>query len=184
MATLSASAQTLSADSLSARFFEAKVNELAERLHFTDAQKAEFVPVYRRYTDEMIAACGGYQRPLHQKSSEEAAASLNEYLQLQQRALAVRQKYVGQFAAVLDAQQLSRLYSADNMLQRKIRATKAQAHSHSPRVPQHSHSRLNKRPAWQGQPPASKKLPVNINHNHGRGKTFKGVNIPAQPVQK
>lgn len=174
------SAQTQSADSLSERFFEAKVSEMTERLHLTDAQKAEFAPIYRRYTSEMVAAWGGYQRPLHPTTVEEASANLQKQLELQQRALAIRQKYVQQFAAVLDAQQLSRLYSVDNMLQRKVKASQAQRHSHTPRAAQHSHTHPE-RQAWQ-TPTSVGKLPARHNHNHG--KTFNGLRIPKSPIHK
>ena len=53
LSILSVSAQNTKNDSIQEKFFNAKVRELVYRLNITDEQKAKFVPIYRRYNEEM-----------------------------------------------------------------------------------------------------------------------------------
>lgn len=52
---LAAWAQTPSSTNVNERLFDAKVRELVYRLHITKEQENEFVPIYRRYNEEMTA---------------------------------------------------------------------------------------------------------------------------------
>ena len=61
MTSVIASAQD--AQKINERYFQAKVSELALRLEMTDSQKSKFIPVYRRYSEEMRATVGVKQRP-------------------------------------------------------------------------------------------------------------------------
>ena len=70
LVTLTAAAQDKEKkERLAENFFNAKVNELALRLDMTAEQKDKFIPVYRRYNDEMKTVLGprklGNHHPKH-----------------------------------------------------------------------------------------------------------------------
>ena len=72
LVTLTAAAQDKEKkERLAENFFNAKVNELALRLDMTAEQKEKFIPIYRRYNDEMKAVMGprklGNHHPNHKK---------------------------------------------------------------------------------------------------------------------
>lgn len=169
--------QTQRADSLNQRLFDVKVEEMTLRLNLTDEQKTTFAPIYHRYNDEMIAAWEGYKRPTHPSTSQEAAVNIRKNMEMQQRSLTIRLKYIDEFAAVLTPQQMSRLFNVENMIQRRIKAKKAQAFTHENHANPHSHSAINKRFDSKALPTTGK-LPA-IKHNHN--KKFKGVTIPPAP---
>ena len=108
---------------LKQRYFDAKIHEFAYLLLLTDEQRDAFIPVYKRYDDEMKAAaadktrCG--PRPT---TTEEAAAFVKARIAGQQAAQAIRLKYVDEFAAVLAPEQLCRLYDVEGQIQHKLKA--------------------------------------------------------------
>ena len=120
LSTLTAICQE-KAEEVNNRFFEAKIREFVYRLELTDSQRDAFIPVYKRYSDEMHAAVGERQRD-HEKAttSEEAAARAKEHIERQQKAQAIRMKYVDEFAQILTPSQLSRLFEVENQIQRKL----------------------------------------------------------------
>ena len=123
LSTMTISAQTHHrADTLNQRFFEAKVREMVYCLNITDEQKPAFVSIYRRYTEEMIAAWGEHQRPSRPENSEEAAAMQKRRMERQQRAQAIRIRYVDEFAKVLNASQLNRFFDVENDIQKKLQS--------------------------------------------------------------
>ena len=122
MAALTASAQTHRADSLNERLFDAKVREMVYRLRITDEQKPKFIPIYRRYTEEMIAAWGEHRRPTRPTTTEEAAAMQKRKMERQQRAQAIRIRYIDELATVLNAEQLNRFYDVESDIQKKLKA--------------------------------------------------------------
>ena len=101
------------------RMFNAKVRELVYRLNITDEQKTKFVPIYRRYNDEMKAAWGKKQKPEQPKTSEEAATMAKRKMERQQRAQAIRIKYIDELAKVLDPKQVNRFFDVESQIQRK-----------------------------------------------------------------
>ncbi|MGN0191760.1 MAG: Spy/CpxP family protein refolding chaperone [Candidatus Cryptobacteroides sp.] len=120
LSSLTAICQEKAAD-VNNRFFEAKIREFVYRLELTDSQRDTFIPVYKRYSDEMSAAVGEKQRNREPATtSEEAAARAKERIERQQRAQSVRLKYVDEFAAVLNPSQMSRLFDVENQIQRKL----------------------------------------------------------------
>lgn len=123
LSTMTISAQAHHrADTLNQKYFEAKVREMVFRLNITDEQKPAFVSIYRRYTEEMIAAWGEHQRPLRPENSEEAAAMQKRRMERQQRAQAIRIRYVDEFAKVLNASQLNRFFDVENDIQKKLQS--------------------------------------------------------------
>ena len=113
------------AEDVNKRFFDAKIREFVYRLELTDTQRDAFIPIYKRYSDEMRATVGERQQNREKAvTSEEAAARAKEHIERQQRAQAVRLKYVDEFAAVLSPSQLGRLFDVENQIQRKLMSYK------------------------------------------------------------
>ncbi len=107
--------------SVNDRYFNAKIDEFVYRLHLTDAQKEQFVPVYKLYNEEMRAAVGKRElREKHPEASREAADLAKARIERQQTAQNIRMKYVDEFATILDADQLSRLYQVESQIQHKL----------------------------------------------------------------
>lgn len=103
------------------RFFEAKIREFVYRLQFTDEQRDAFIPIYKRYSDEMRAAMGEWKKPEGRpETSEEAAARAKARIERQQMAQSIRLKYIDEFAAVLAPEQVSRLYEVEGQINRKL----------------------------------------------------------------
>ena len=110
------------ADTLNQRYFEAKLREMVYRLNITDEQKPTFVSIYRRYSEEMIAAWGEHQRPSRPTTTDEAAVMQKRRMERQQRAQAIRMRYVDEFAKVLNASQLNRFFDVENDIQKKLQS--------------------------------------------------------------
>ena len=111
--------------SVNQRYFDAKIREFVYRLHLTDQQKEQFIPIYKRYNDEMRATVGEREkRTTPPATAEEAAALEKTRIERQQAAQAIRMKYVDEFATVLDPDQLSRLYQVESQIQRKLMSRK------------------------------------------------------------
>lgn len=108
-------------EAVNQRYFEAKIRELVYHLNLTDQQKEAFIPIYRRYNDEMRAVVGERKKPESRPgTSEEAAAVTKARIDRQQQAQSIRMKYVDAFATVLKPDQLSRLYEVEGQIQRKL----------------------------------------------------------------
>ena len=118
----SASAQSPRADKLNERLFDAKVREMVYRLRITDEQKPKFVEIYRRYCEEMIVAWGDHKRPSRPTTTEEAVALQKRRMERQQRAQAIRIRYIDEFATVLDATQINRFFDVESNIQKKLKA--------------------------------------------------------------
>lgn len=113
------------ADDVNNRFFEAKIREFVYRLELTDNQRDAFIPIYKRYNNEMRKAVGDIQRSREPAAnSEEAAARVKEHIERQQKAQSVRLKYIDEFATVLNPSQLGRLFDVENQIQRKLMSYK------------------------------------------------------------
>ena len=108
-------------EAVNQRYFEAKIRELVYHLNLTDGQKEAFIPIYRRYNDEMRAVVGERKKPESRPgTSEEAAAVAKARIERQQQAQSIRMKYVDEFATVLEPDQLNRLYEVEGQIQRKL----------------------------------------------------------------
>ena len=118
--------------SVNERYFEAKIREFVYQLRLTDEQKAQFVPLYKRYSDEMRATLGEPERPAAPPATaEEAAAWEKKRIKNQQAALEIRLKYVDEFATVLEPNQLHRLYQVESQILQKQMNRKGE-HGHGP----------------------------------------------------
>ena len=118
--------------SVNERYFEAKIREFVYQLRLTDEQKAQFVPLYKRYNDEMRATLGEPERPAAPPATaEEAAAWEKKRIKNQQAALEIRLKYVDEFSTVLEPNQLHRLYQVESQILQKQMNRKGE-HGHGP----------------------------------------------------
>ena len=107
--------------SVSQRYFDAKIREFVYRLHLSEEQRTQFIPIYKSYNDEMRAAVGEREkRTTPPATAKEAAALEKARIERQQAAQAVRMKYVDIFATVLNPDQLNRLYQEESQIQRKL----------------------------------------------------------------
>ncbi len=120
-------AQTLDSVSVNDRFFEMKVREMVYRLEITDSQKTEFVAVYKRFTDEMRSVFGERRQPQKPQTAQEAAEIEKMHIMRQQRAQAVRLKYVDELSKVLNANQLHKFFEVESDIQRKLRERREKA---------------------------------------------------------
>ena len=118
MMTFFASAQD--AQKINERYFQAKVSELALRLEMTETQKTKFIPIYRRYSEEMRATVGIRQRPTKPLTDEERLELTKRKMQRQQQAQAIRIKYIDEFSTILSASQVSRFFEVESEIQRKL----------------------------------------------------------------
>ena len=123
--TASASAQNT--QKLNERYFQAKVRELTMRLDMSDRQKEKFVPIYRRYSEDMRTTVGEYKKPAKPLTNEERLALTKRKMERQQQAQSIRMKYVDEFATILSADQVSRFFEVENEIQRKLMQRRQQA---------------------------------------------------------
>ena len=163
--TLSAAAQNVKNDSIQEKFFNAKVRELVYRLHITDEQKAKFVPVYRRYNDEMRAAWGVRAKKGNaktdkeknkQRTSADVAAAKKKQIERQQKVQNVQMKYLDEFAKVLNAQQLNRFFDVEKKIQSKAMQRKI-----------HKRGKMGIRPNKGHKHPQGQKRPYGKGHKNG-----------------
>ena len=126
------------------KFFNAKIREFVYQLELTDAQKEAFIPVYKRYCEDMKAT---FKRPEKAKpeakpgtdkkgqrpqmTSEDAAKRLKHIIECQQKAQTIRLQYIDEFAKVLEPRQLMRLYDVEDQIQHKV-MTRQGAHQGHP----------------------------------------------------
>lgn len=139
LVAMTTAAQDKDHKKLRENFFNHKVEELAQTLNMSEEQKEKFVPIYRRYNDEMRAAIGprklGKRKPPKDcdkkphKDCDNKKPALSEEEQLertkrkmenQQKAQAIRLKYVDEFATVLTAQQVNQLFEVEKDIAKRI----------------------------------------------------------------
>lgn len=125
-----AAAQKQKGNEFNQKLFDAKVSELVYRLDMTDEQKAKFIPVYRRYNEEMRAAWGERKKPQKPITDEERLTLTKQKMERQQRVQAVRMKYVDEFSTVLTASQVSRFYDVESRIQKKLMDRKLHCGQH------------------------------------------------------
>lgn len=117
---LAAWAQTPSSTNVNERLFDAKVRELVYRLHITKEQENEFIPIYRRYNEEMTALWKDAQNKRTMTSGRNKVEYTKRKIERQQQAQNIRLRFIDEFAAVLNEVQLSRLYEVESIIQKKL----------------------------------------------------------------
>ena len=124
LTTLMAAAQTDKGSAINEKFFAAKMSELVYRLDMTDEQKVKFEPIYRRYCEELKGLWCNRKHRGKALTDEERLAVTKQKLERQERAQAIRLKYLDEFATVLTAQQVSRFYEVEKSMQKKLQDRK------------------------------------------------------------
>lgn len=117
---LAAWAQTPSSTNVNERLFDAKVRELVYRLHITKEQENEFIPIYRRYNEEMTALWKDARNKRSMTSGRNKVEYTKRKIERQQQAQNIRLRFIDEFAAVLNEVQLSRLYEVESIIQKKL----------------------------------------------------------------
>lgn len=107
-----------------AKFLNAKIKMIKEKLLMDDEQTENFIPIYKEYLAEMHESFK--DRPARQErqeisSSDDAAKILTEDIDGKIQVLTVQKKYITKFAEVLNPQQLMKLMQAENDIQRMVR---------------------------------------------------------------
>ena len=107
-----------------AKFFNAKVKMIKEKLVMDDEQTEQFIPIYKEYLAEMHETFK--DRPARKereevKGTEDATKILTEDLDGKIQVLTVQKKYISKFAEVLNGNQLMKLMRTENDIQRMVR---------------------------------------------------------------
>ena len=140
LCALTASAQKPQNNDFFEKFFNAKVNELAQQLCMTEEQKTKFTPIYRKYMKDMgelWKAPKAQKKPQGPPSEEDRVAFAKRRLELQKTAQSIRLKYIDEFATVLNAQQVSRIYDVEDEIQRKTMQRFNHRHGQGPGMGPH-----------------------------------------------
>lgn len=117
-------------ENVSQRYFDAKIREFVYRLELSDRQKEQFIPIYKKYNEEMRESVGERpRRDVRPATAEEAAALEKARIERQQTAQSIRLKYVDTFATVLTPDQLGRLYQVESDIQKKLMGRKNKRHN-------------------------------------------------------
>ncbi len=140
LVALTAAAQDKKSETLNEKYFDAKVSELVYRLDMTDEQKSKFIPIYRRYTEEMRSvaiprhkkaaernkqeAKGDQKAGEHKKkelTDEEKLERQRKHIESQMQIQSIRLKYMDEFSKVLTAKQVNKLYEVENKIHKKLK---------------------------------------------------------------
>ena len=70
------------------------------------------------------------KRPIKPSTSGDAAAIAKRKMEMQQRAQGIRMKYIDKLATVLNADQVSRFFEVESIIQKKLKEKHDQASSH------------------------------------------------------
>ena len=106
----------------------------------TDEQKSKFIPIYRRYTEEMRSvaiprhkkaaernkqeAKGDQKAGEHKKkelTDEEKLERQRKHIESQMQIQSIRLKYMDEFSKVLTAKQVNKLYEVENKIHKKLK---------------------------------------------------------------
>jgi hypothetical protein len=101
---------------------------VAVNLGLTQEEATAFWPVYDRYQqeinslgDRLVALIQDYAENFRTLSNEKAMKIVEEYLDIEGDRVAVRQKYVDEFAGELPGRKLARLYQIENKMDAVLR---------------------------------------------------------------
>ena len=104
------------------RIMQTRLQMLADELKFTEAQKVEFEPIYRKYRKEIQRVT---TRDAHIKresiNNDNALIVLSARLNNQINTASVKQRYLHIFTKVIEPMQIMRLYSVDERISREAR---------------------------------------------------------------
>lgn len=118
---------------LNERLFEAKLNEMAFQLQMNEEQKNAFEPIYKHFCEDMLAAWNEKTITKQAQTQQEVVEQQKLHIERQQRVQAIRLRYIDEFATVLNANQLQRIYIIENQIQHKIKAHREHRKQHNGR---------------------------------------------------
>lgn len=97
-------------------------------LALSEEEAARFWPLYDRYqgemnafTDRTVALIGDYGANYRTLSNEKALQLMQEYLAIEAERVAVRRKYLDEFAAILPGRTVARFYQLENKVDAVLR---------------------------------------------------------------
>ena len=128
LSAVTMTAQDKQGKAINEKFFDAKVCELVCRLNMTDEQKGKFIPIYRRYNEEMRAVWEGHRHKGKPTTDEERLARTKQRMERQQKVQGIRMKYIDEFATALTADQVSRFYEEEGRIMQKLMERKSHPH--------------------------------------------------------
>ena len=101
---------------------------VAVNLQLTDAEAAEFWPVYDRYQkeinavgDRLVALIADYTASFSDMSNDKAMKIVEDYLAIQADQVKVRRSYLDEFAKSLPGRKVARFYQIENKMDAVIR---------------------------------------------------------------
>ena len=101
---------------------------VATNLHLSDAEAAQFWPLYDKYRteldaigDRIIAVVNDYTANFATLSNDKALQLMTDYLAAESERLKVRQAYLPEFAKVLPGRTVARFYQLDNKMDALLR---------------------------------------------------------------
>jgi hypothetical protein len=101
---------------------------IAVNLGLSDDEAAKFWPLYDRYQkeiyavgDRLIAVIQQYTAGYREMSNDTAMKLVDEYLAVEADRIAIRRRYVPEFAAILPGRTVARLYQLENKMDAVIR---------------------------------------------------------------
>ncbi len=121
MAWIPAIAQQNNKRMFNQRLFDAKVAQIAKSLNMTDEKKAQFTPIYKAYSEEMINAWNELSA-----SADDEMEQMKQGMRRQERSQAIRLKYTDRFAKVLTPQEIRKFYKVENEIQRRLKERRNQ----------------------------------------------------------
>jgi hypothetical protein len=100
---------------------------IINNMEFTEAESAVFWPVYHQYQHEMtqvgnqrVALITDYLAHFDQMDDDKAKELTAKAAEVEEQRLAVMKKYVGEFAKVLPAKRVARLFQLELQMERLI----------------------------------------------------------------
>lgn len=106
--------------------FNAKMKMMQEKLALTDEQTEQLIPVYKNYLQELDAVFKSRKYPRRYKptSAEDACNVMTERLDVNASVIQLQKKYIREFAKILNADQVMKIYRVEGQIQHEIRKEK------------------------------------------------------------
>lgn len=99
------------------KLFNAKLAEMVQQLHITEAQQPQFAKIYEDYSREMIRVWNENQ-PASSAELEQMRAEMARQEQIQ----SIRLRYLDRLSTVLADDQLTRFFAVEKAIQKRIKA--------------------------------------------------------------
>lgn len=94
-----------------------KIQVVTKDMNLTTAQKSRFLPLYTRYSDELLVV---YRQKHALKNNNNSSYVVNERLRLDQEIVSIKTKYKSIFLKVISPQQLEQMYKGEDEFKRLL----------------------------------------------------------------